>query len=153
LAAKVFQIIGIVALVLFIPIASIALYMAGKLLKKVNRSLGERAGGIRKQVTASLGEIDAAQDQLEAFSAVAASVKVGMNKAIEAADKAVGFLKSGAFQAGLPAAILVLFLAVTLPRGLRMRKKKKSRIKPIPPPSWEKDESGRGERDTQAEES
>lgn len=142
LAAKVFQIIGIVALVLFVPIGVIVLYMAGRLLKKVNRSLRERAGGIRKQVDASLSGIDAAQDQLAALSTVSASVKAGMDKAIEAADKAVGFLKSAAFQAGLPAAIWVIFLAVTLPRGLvKRRKKKKSKVEPIPPPSWEKEES------------
>ena len=141
MAAKVFQIIGIVALVLFIPINFILLYMAGKLLKKINRSLGERAGGIRKQVTASLSGIDTAQDQLEEFSAVTASVRAGMDKAIEAADKAVGFLKSTTFQAGLPAVIWILFLAVALPRGLRKRKvKKKNRVTPVPPPSWEKEE-------------
>lgn len=140
MAAKVFQIIGIVALVVSIPTCFLILFYAGKLLKEINRSLGERAGGIRKQVDSSLSGIDAAQSQLEAVSGVTASVTAGMEKAIEAADKAVAFLKSGAFQAGLPAAIWVLFLAVTIPRSLR-RHKKKSKAKPIPPPSWEREES------------
>jgi hypothetical protein len=140
LAAKVFQIIGIVALVLFIPISFIILYMAGKFLKKVNRSLAGRARDVRKQVDASLSGMDTAQDQIAALSTVNASVRAGMDKALEAADKAVGFLKSTAFQAGLPAVIWVAFLAVTLPRGLiRLKKKKKSKIEPIPPPSWEEE--------------
>ena len=142
MAAKVFQIIGIVALVLFIPTSFIILYMAGKSLKKVNRSLVGRAGDMRKQVDASLSGIDAAQGQLAAFSTVGASVKDGMDKAIAAADKTVGFLKSTAFQAGLPAVVWILFLAVTLPRGLvKLKKKKKSKVKPIPPPSWKNEES------------
>lgn len=141
MAAKVFEVIGIVALVLLIPIAFVILYMAGKSLKKVNLSLVGRAGDIRKQVEASLSGMDTAQGQLAAFSTVSASVKAGVDKTIEAADKAVGFLKSTAFQVGLPAAIWVLFLSVTLPRGLiRRKKKKKSEAKPIPPPSWEKEE-------------
>lgn len=141
MAAKVFEVIGIVALVLLIPTAFVILYMAGKSLKKVNLSLVGRAGDMRKQVEASLSGMDTAQGQLAAFSTVSTSVKAGVDKAIEAADKAVGFLKSTAFQVGLPAAIWVLFLAVTLPRGLiRRKKKKKSEVKPIPPPSWEKEE-------------
>lgn len=141
MAAKVFEVIGIVSLVLLIPTAFVILYMAGKSLKKVNLSLVGRAGDMRKQVEASLSGMDTAQGQLAAFSTVSTSVKAGVDKAIEAADKAVGFLKSTAFQVGLPAAIWVLFLAVTLPRGLiRRKKKKKSEVKPIPPPSWEKEE-------------
>jgi len=141
LAAKVFEIIGIVALVLFIPIYLITMYMAGKWLKKVNRSLVGRSGEIRKQMDASLSGMDTALDQLVSFSTVSASVKAGVDKAIEGADKAVRFLNSTAFQAGLPAVIWVLFLAVMLPRGLIMRnKKKKVKVKPIPPPSWEKEE-------------
>ena len=141
MAAKVFEVIGIVSLVLLIPTAFVILYMAGKSLKKVNLSLVGRAGDMRKQVEASLSGMDTAQGQLAAFSTVSTSVKAGVDKAIEAADKAVGFLKSTAFQVGLPAAIWVLFLSVTLPRGLiRRKKKKKSEVKPIPPPSWEKEE-------------
>jgi len=137
-AAKVFQIIGIVVLALSVFLFIFVLPMVARFLKKMNSTLSAKAGVIGGQVKVSLAGIDTAQGQLEAVSAVTASVKSGMAAAISTSDRVITFLKSGVFQAGLPVLTWILLLAIALPRGLRKRKKKKKKVTPIPPPSWEK---------------
>jgi hypothetical protein len=136
MAAKVFEIIGTVAVILAIFVAAVVLPFVAKFLKKTHKSIREMSSGLRDQVGSSITNIDTAQDQLDAFAAASASVRAGMDSALAGADKAITFLKSGAFQVGLPIVLWTLFLLVALPKGLRSRKKKK-KIEPIPPPSWE----------------
>lgn len=136
MAAKVFQIIGIAAVVIFTLLFALVLPFLSRLLKKLNRSLADRAGGIKKQVSDSLSEMDTAQGQIEAFGAVTASVKSGIGTVISAADRLVAFLESGAFQVGLPVVLVFLMLFIGLPRGL-LRRKKPRKVEMIPPPSWE----------------
>lgn len=139
MAAKVFQIIGIVAIILGTLVFAVVFFFIGKLLKSFNKTFVGKGRDITGQMRESMKEMDIAQDQLAAFDVVATQVKAGMDSAIGVADRAVGFLRSNAFQVGLPVVFWVLFLMVAVPRGLfrRPKKKQKKEVKPIPPPSWE----------------
>ena len=122
-------------IILGVFIGIFVLPFLARFLKKANKSMAGRARQVRDQVNTSLGGMKTAQDQIEAFSAVSASVKAGMDSAISAAGKAVSFLESRTFQIGLPAVLWFLLLVIALPRGLRRRTPKPKRV--IPPPSWE----------------
>lgn len=136
---KVLQIIGIVSVVLGVFVGVVVLPIMSRFLKKAHKALQGKARDIPDQVGASLESISVAQGQIDALIATTASVKAGMEAAIGFADKAIAFLNSALFQVGLPALLWALFLSVALPRGLRRRKKKGPKVKPIPPPSWERE--------------
>jgi ABC-type multidrug transport system fused ATPase/permease subunit len=136
-AATIFRIIAVVVIILGVFIAVFVLPFLSRFLKRANKSMAERARQVRDQVNTSLGGMETAQVQLEAFSAMTGSVKAGMTTAIGAADKAVSLLESRAFQVGLPAVLWFLLLAIALPRGLRRHKPKRAPRRVIPPPSWE----------------
>ena len=133
---RVFQIIAIVVIALAILLFIILLPLLSRLLKKLNKSRSAGRPAIAREMSTSLGEMKAAQDQIESVAVVTDSVKSGMKAAISAADKAVEFLESSPFQVGLPALIWVLFLTVSIFRMLKPRKVKKE-VTVIPPPSWE----------------
>ncbi len=133
---KVLQIIAIVVIGLAILLFIILLPLLSRLLKKLNKSLSAGRPAIAREMITSLGEMKAAQDQIESVAVATDSVKSGMKAAISAADRAVGFLESNAFQVGFPALIWVLVLMVSILRVLKPRKVKKE-VTLIPPPSWE----------------
>jgi hypothetical protein len=136
-SATIFRIIAVVVIILGVFIAIFVLPFLARFLKRTNKSMAESARHVRDQVNTSLGGMETAQVQLDAFAAATGSVKAGMTAAIGAADKAVSFLESRAFQIGLPAVLWFLLLAIALPRGLRHHKPKREPRKVIPPPSWE----------------
>jgi len=133
---KVLQIIAIVVIAFAILLFILLLPLLSRLLKKLNKSLSAGRPAIAREMSTSIGEMNAAQDQIESVAVVTDSVKSGMKAAISAADKAVEFLESSAFQVGLPALIWVLFLTVSIFRLVKPRKVKKE-VTVIPPPSWE----------------
>ncbi len=138
LAAKIFQVIGIVGILIASLLVIVVLYFLRKGLKKANQSLGGGRSEVRKELASSLKGLDGAQEQLEALSAVTESVKAGMRSGIGAADRLVAFVKSDAFQVGVPMAMWLLLIVVTIPRAVSGGKKKiKKKPTPIPPPSWE----------------
>lgn len=138
MAAKVFQVIAIVAIILFGLIFAVALRFLGKFLKRHNKGMVSRASEVRKQFDSSMGGIDNAQVQIEAMAAATGAVRAGMDGAIAVADSAVSFLESRAFQVGLPMVLWFLLLVIAVPRGLRVRWTRLiPRPAPIPPPSWE----------------
>ena len=137
MAATIFEIIGVIAIIIAVLVAVLVLPFLSRFLKKFNKSGVQRAHQVRAQVTESLGDVDSAQVQLDAFSALADGVKAGMGQAIEGVSRFVTFLESRTFQVGLPALLWFLLLVIALPRGLR---RSKTAIRPrrvIPPPSWE----------------
>jgi len=137
LAAKVFQIIGAVIIVLSVLIAVAVFYFLNKGLKKVNKVLKDNRGDVSKDLLTGLDGLKEAEGQLEVVTAVTETVKAGMRSGIAAADKLVVFVKSSAFQMGVPVAMWVMLVFVAIPRALLPRKKKKKKATPIPPPSWE----------------
>jgi hypothetical protein len=139
LAARIFQIIGIVGILIAGFLVIIILHFLRKGLKKANKSLGGGRSEVRRELASSLKGLDGAQEQLEALSEVTASIKAGMLSGIGVADRVVAFVKSDAFQVGVPVAMWFLLLVFTFPRALAASKKKPKKKKktPIPPPSWE----------------
>ena len=139
MAAKIFEIIGVVAIVIFIPIFVLIFHFLGKFLKKVNKSIGTSRSGIRNNISSTMTGLDGAKVQIEALTATTTAVSSGMRSAIGSADKLVAFLKSNAFQMGIPVALWTILAVVGLTRGLTpvKPKKKKNKPTPIPPPSWE----------------
>jgi len=133
---RVFQIIGIVVIILVVLVSVVVLPFLSRLLKKLNKSLSAERPAIAREMRTSLGELEAAQDQIEAVVVVTDSVKSGMKAAISAADKAVGWLESNVFQIGLPILLSLLILTASIVRGLKPRKGKKA-VAVVPPPSWE----------------
>jgi len=133
---RVLQIIAIVVIAFAILLFIILLPLLSRLLKKLNKSLSAGRPAIAREMSTSLGEMKAAQDQIESVAVYTDSVESGMKAAISAADRAVGFLESNAFQVGLPALIWVLFLTISIFRVLKPRNVKK-KVTVIPPPSWE----------------
>ena len=136
MAAKVFEIIGAVIIVLSMLIAVAVFYFLNKGLKKVNMVLKDHRGDVSKDLLIGLDGLKEAEGQLELVTAVTETVKVGMRSGIAAAEKLVLFVKSSAFQMGVPVAMWVMLVFVAIPRALLPRKKKK-KATPIPPPSWE----------------
>ncbi len=145
MAATIFEIIGTIAIIVAVLVAVLVLPVLARLLKRFNRSGADRARGIRSQVTESIGDVDAAQEQLDAFAAVSAGVRVAMDHAIEGTGRVVGFLESRTFQVGLPLVLWFLLLLVAVPRGFRRPKTATKPRRVIPPPSRE-DASGQSER-------
>lgn len=137
MAAKIFEIIAVVAIILFGLVFAIALRFLAKFLKRHNKGMLTRAGEVRKQFDASIGNVDNAQGQIQAMADMTGAVRAGMDSAIAVADRAVSFLESRPFQLGLPALLWFLLLVIALPRGLRLRRPPKREPKVIPPPSWE----------------
>lgn len=138
MAARIFQIIGIVGILIAGFLVIIILHFLRKGLKKANKSLGGGRSEVRRELASSLKGLDGAQEQLEALSEVTASVKAGMLSGIGVADRVVAFVRSDAFQVGVPVAMWFLLLVFTFPRVLAAsRKKPKKKKTPIPPPSWE----------------
>jgi hypothetical protein len=137
MAATIFEIIGVIAIIVAVLVAILVLPFLSRALKRFNKSGAQRARDLREQVTSSMSDVDEAQKQLDAFTAVSEGLRTGMTQAIEVADGAVTFLESRAFQVGLPAALWFLLLAIALPRGLRGSRVKMVRRRVIPPPSWE----------------
>ena len=135
MAAKVFEIIAVVAIILFALIFAVALRFLSKFLKRHNKGMLTRAGEMRKQFDASIGGVDNAQVQIAAMAEMTGAVRAGMDAAIGVADTAVSFLESRAFQIGLPALLWFLLVAIALPRGLRRASRSEPNV--IPPPSWE----------------
>jgi UDP-N-acetylmuramyl pentapeptide phosphotransferase/UDP-N-acetylglucosamine-1-phosphate transferase len=138
-AAVIFEIIAIVAMILAVLIAIFILPFLARFLKRTNKSMADRARGVRDQVTTSLGGMETAQAELESFAAMTSGAKAAMTGAIATADKAVQFLESRTFQIGLPLAFIFGLLAVAVPRGRRNPHPRKRRTV-IPPPSWEAEE-------------
>lgn len=136
MAALVLQIIGTVVLVVLIIALAIALPLLSRLLKKLNKSLHATGRSFKGQMKSTVSNIDIAQGQLQSFGAMTTAARAGMGSAIGVTDKIIAFLKSGAFQAGLPVVAWFLFLVVAIPRSL-FHKKKVKKVKPIPPDSWE----------------
>jgi hypothetical protein len=136
-AAKIFEVIAVVAIILFALVFAVALRFLAKFLKRHNKGMITRAGEVRKQFDASIGGVDNAQVQIEAMAAMSGAVRAGMESAIGVADTAVSFLESRTFQIGLPALLWFLLLAIALPRGLRVRRPPRREPNVIPPPSWE----------------
>lgn len=139
-AVKALQIIGIVSVVLVTFVGVVVLPIMAKFLKKAHGVFREKARDIPNQLGATVESIGVAQGQIDALIATTASVKSGMEAAIGLADRAIAFLSSTVFQVGLPAVLWALFLIIALPRGLRRRKKKGPKIRPVPPPSWEREQ-------------
>ena len=139
MAVKIFEIIGVVAIVIFVPIFVLLFRFLSKSLKKANKSLWTRRSEIRNNLSSTLKGLDGAQGQIEALSAMTANVSSGMQSAIGAADKLIAFVKSNAFQRGIPVALWTMLAVVGITRGLApiKPKKKKKKPTPIPPPSWE----------------
>ena len=138
MAAKVFEIIAVAAIILFGLVLIVALRFLAKFLKRHNKSMISRAGEVRRQFDSSIVGIDSAQGQIEAMAAMTGAVRAGMDSAIAVADSAVSFLESRTFQVGLPALLWFLLLVIALPRGLRSHWPRIMKIRePIPPPSWE----------------
>jgi ABC-type multidrug transport system fused ATPase/permease subunit len=138
-AAKIFQIIGVVAVVIFVPVFILLLRFLGKSLKKVNKSFGTRRSEMRKNLSSTLSGLDDAQTQIEALSATTDNVREGMRAASGAADRFLAFVKSNTFQRGVPVALWTVLAVAGITRGLTpvKPKKKKKKPTPIPPPSWE----------------
>ena len=138
MAAKVFQIIGTVFVILFTVVLIVILPVLARLLKRLNKSFGKRRTDLSGQMRTSISSIEGAQGQIEAIGAMTGAVKAGMASAIALADRVVVFLRSSTFQVGLPLVMWFLLLALAVPRGLLgIKKRRKSRREPIPPPSWQ----------------
>jgi hypothetical protein len=140
-AAKIFEIIAIVAIVISIPLLVLLFRSLSKSLKKLNKSMGGRRTEIRKNLSSTLTGLDDAQGQIDAMSAVTANVERGMQAAIGAADRFLAFVKSRTFQRGVPVTLWTVLAVVGITRGLTpvKPKKKKKKPTPIPPPSWEQE--------------
>jgi hypothetical protein len=140
-AAKIFEIIAIVAIVICIPILILLFRLSSKSLRKLNKSMGGRRVEIRKNLSSSLMGLDDAQGQIDALSAVTANVEKGMRAAMGTADKFLAFVKSKTFQRGVPVTLWTILAVVGITRGLTPVKPKKKKKKPsaIPPPSWEQE--------------
>lgn len=143
MAAKVFQIIGIVVLVIGIILVALILPIISKLLKKANRAIASNRSQINMQMRSSMEEMENAEVQMQALADMTSSVKQGIDAAVDAADRAVHFLESNTFQIGFPVVIWIAILFTTITRGLfwRRQKKKAKGVTPIPPPSWEQEAS------------
>ncbi len=140
LVAKIFEVIGALAIILFGIILIALLFFVGKGLKKLNRMIADHRAGITRNLDVSLGGIQEAQVQIDALAVLTSTVRTGLGSALSGADVMVSFLKSSVFQTGLPVLLWMGLIAVTMPRALfgsLKKKKNKSPIKPIPPPSWE----------------
>ncbi len=138
LVAKIFEVIGALAIILFGIILIVLLFFIGKGLKKLNRMIADHRAGITRNLDVSLGGVQEAQVQIDALSVMTSTVRTGLGSALSGADVMVSFLKSSVFQTGLPVLLCIGLIAVTMPRALFGNlKKKKSSTKPIPPPSWE----------------
>jgi len=140
LVAKIFEVIGALAIILFGIILIALLFFIGKGLKKLNRMIADHRAGITRNLDVSLGGIQEAQVQIDALSVLTSTVRTGLGSALSGADMMVSFLKSSVFQTGLPVLLWMGLIAVTMPRALfgsLKKKKKTSSTKPIPPPSWE----------------
>ncbi len=135
--ARVFEIIGIVAIILLGLITVAVLYFLNKGLKKLNGITRSGHSEIGRELRVSLSGLDGAQGQLDQISAATEATRAGMKSALSAADAALAFLKSNVFQVGVPVCMWLLLLAVTVPRSLAGSKKKKKKVEPIPPPSWQ----------------
>lgn len=133
------KIAGIVAIVLGALIWVVLLPMIARALKKLNKGLSERARGLRGQVDASVSQIEEAQSQIQALAAATEVARAGVKSAIGTADRVVGFLQSGTFQIGLPIVLWFGLLVVAIPRAIVGVRRRKPRIVPIPPPSWEQE--------------
>lgn len=140
MAATIFEIIGVIAILLGVLIVIAVFFFMNKGLKSLNKVLGARKGDISKDLRLSMDGLNDAQGQIDALAAMTDGVKAGMQSAIRAADTLVALVKSNAFQVGVPAVMWVLLVFIAIPRALfplKKNKKKKKKITPIPPPSWE----------------
>lgn len=135
MVAKTFQVVGIVAIILAGLIAIPVFHFLSKGLKRLNESIGSRRSEIHRDLRVSLEELDGAQGQLDQISAATEVARAGMSSALAAADATLAFLRSNAFQVGVPVAMWSILLAVTIPKSLARHRKK--RLEPIPPPSWQ----------------
>lgn len=138
MVVTVFQVIGVISIFLAALVVIIVFYFLNKGLRHLNSVLDSRRKEIGRDLRTSLEGLDEAQGQIEALSAATAGVRAGMDSAISAADTAVSFLRSSAFQIGVPAAMWLLLVLIAIPRALRSPARKKS-VKVIPPPSWQAD--------------
>lgn len=141
-AGTTLSIIATVFIILFGLIFFLVLFFMNKGLKALNRGFKGAGGDVTKQFGESIEGMDAAQDQLEELSVLTDAAKVGVRSAIGFAEHVVAFLRSDAFQVGLPVAIWVGWLVVAVPRVLVFGRTRRKRIvfEPVPPPSWEEEE-------------
>jgi len=137
LAARIFEIIGAVVVLIVLIIMAFILPIIARLLKGINKTLCERESDITGKIGLSMTTIDEADEQIEVFDAITSGIKASMKSAIGFSERVVSFLRSKGFQVGLSIAIWSFFFFIALPRALVEHGKKKQR-KPIPPPSWEK---------------
>ncbi|MFH1150601.1 MAG: hypothetical protein V1748_09035 [Actinomycetota bacterium] len=133
------RILGIVAIVLGTLIWVAVLPFMARALKKLNKSLSERARGVRGQVDTSVAQIEEAQAQIQALAAGTELARASIESAIASADRVVGFLQSGTFQVGLPIVLWFGLLVVAIPRAIVGVRRRRTRIVLIPPPSWEQE--------------
>jgi len=144
MAAKIFEIIGVIAILIFVPVFILLLRFLGKSLKKANKSMAARRSEIRGNLSSTSKGLDNAQGQIDALSGVTTAVSSGMQSAVAAVDKFLAFVKSNTFQRGVPVALWTMLAVVGITRGLAPVKPKKKKKKPtiIPPPSWEQKREG-----------
>jgi hypothetical protein len=136
----VWEILGIIGVLLLLIVSVIVLPLLGHLLKSLNKGLVTRGPDFKKQVNDSMIEIQDVDKEIEALAAATRGAKLGMDKALVTADRVLGFLNSKLFQLGLPAVLWVLFFLVAVPRAWRATPKifNWKPVQPIPPPSWQK---------------
>jgi methyl-accepting chemotaxis protein len=139
MAAKIFEIIGLIAILIFVPVFILLLRFLGRSLKRANKSLGARRSEIRGNLSSTIKGLDSAQGQIDALSGMTATVSSGMQSAIGAVDRFLAFVKSNTFQRGIPVALWTMMAVAGITRGLTpvKLKKKKKKPTPVPPPSWE----------------
>lgn len=135
MVAKIFQVIGVIAIILVSLVVILVFYFLNKGLRHLNETIGSGRAGIGRELRTSMEGLDDARDQLGQISAATEAARAGMDSAIAAADTVLMFLQSKPFQVGVPVVMWLALLAFTLPRSLARHRKKKREV--IPPPSWQ----------------
>lgn len=137
MAVKVLEVIATIAIIIIGLVTIVVLFVLNRGLRSLNRTLESGRREIDKDIRLSISGLDEARGQLDEISAVTEAARAGMRSALSVADVAVTFLKSRAFQLGVPVALWLLLLGVSIPRSLASGKKKRKKAAPIPPPSWQ----------------
>jgi hypothetical protein len=75
MAAKIFEIIGLIAILIFVPVFILLLRFLGRSLKRANKSLGARRSEIRGNLSSTIKGLDSAQGQIDALSGTPVKLK------------------------------------------------------------------------------
>ena len=134
--ARIFQIVGALAILMALFIVIVVLNFLNKGLKGLNKAIESGRGTVRKDLTSSIEGLETAQVQLGAVTSLTEGARAGVAASLDLSDRLLDFLRSGTFQFGVPLLFMLWILFLAAPRAL-FRRKRRRKSKAIPPPSWE----------------